>query len=97
MASENIFHEIDSILSEMERTDKATRMGWLMGEKMRLNRLANELALYSIRNGGLTTSEKAYAGQLLDMISLVESQAAELNREISNDIRKEITKAILGY
>ena len=87
MASENIFHEIDSILSEMERTDKATRMGWLMGEKMRLNRLANELALYSIRNGGLTTSEKAYAGQLLDMIS----------REISNDIRKEITKAILGY
>ena len=81
----------------MERMDKATRMGWLMGERMRLNRLANELALYSICNGGLTASEKNYARLLLNMIGSVESQAAELNRDILNDIRKEITKAIIGH
>lgn len=28
MASNNFFHEIDSILSEMERMDKPIRMGW---------------------------------------------------------------------
>lgn len=55
-----------------------------MGE---LNTLANELALYSMHNGGLTTSEKNYARQLLDMIGSVESQAAESNRDILNDIR----------
>ena len=59
--------------------------------------IANELDLYSIHNGGLTASEKSYALQLLDIIGSVESQAAELNRDISNDIRKEITKAIMGH
>lgn len=95
--SNNIFQEIEILHSQWSLLDKFGKLGFLKSQWNSLNALANELALYSIRNGGLTTSEKAYAGQLLDMISLVESQAAELNREISNDIRKEITKAILGY
>lgn len=91
------FEEIENLHSQWSLLDKLGKLGFLKNQWNRLNALANELALYSIHNGGLTASEKNYARQLLDIIGSVESQAAELNRDISNDIRKEITKAIMGH
>lgn len=91
------FEEIENLHSQWSLLDKLGKLGFLKNQWNRLNALANELALYSIHNGGLTASEKNYARQLLDIIGSVESQAAELNRDISNDIRKETTKAIMGH
>ena len=92
-----MFQEIEKLHSQWSLLDKFGKLGLLKNQWNKLNALANELALYSIHNGGLTASEKSYARQLLDIIGSVESQAAELNRDISNDIRKEITKAIMGH
>lgn len=95
--SNNIFQKIEILHSQWSLLDKFGKLGFLKSQWNSLNALANELALHSIHNRGLTPSEKNYAHQLLDMIGSVESQAAELNRDISNDIRKEITKAIIGH
>ena len=40
----NIFQEIDQLHSELSKMDNASKIARLIGEKMRLNRLTNELA-----------------------------------------------------
>lgn len=52
------FEEIENLHSQWSLLDKLGKLGFLKNQWNRLNALANELALYSIHNGGLTASEK---------------------------------------
>ena len=90
------FSEIDRLHSEWSRMEKAAKMGWLIGEKIRLNRLANQFAQYLAINGGLMNdSERAYARKLLDMINSVDAEGSKVMDDLRNDAFKEIVKSIM--
>ena len=89
----NIFQEIDSLHSEWSKMDKSAKIGWLAGEKIRLNRLANQFAQYiAIKGGLMNDSERAYARKLLDMINSVDAEGSKVMDDLRNDAFKEFFK-----
>lgn len=92
----NDFSEIDNLHSEWSRMEKAAKMGWLIGEKIRLNRLANQFAQYIAINGGLMSdSKRVYARKLLDMINSVDAEGSKVMDDLRNDAFKEIVKSLM--
>ncbi len=92
-----IFQEIDNLHSEWERMDKSAKLGWLMGEKIRLNRLANQFAQYlSIRGGFANDVERAYASRLLEMINAVNSEGAKVANDLAKDTLKDMMKSLMS-
>ena len=91
-----IFQEIDSLHSEWERLDKSAKLGWLTGEKMRLNRLANQFAQsVSVRGGFANDEEKAYASRLLEMISALNAEGSKVANDLVKDTFKELVKSMI--
>lgn len=94
--STNIFQEIDNLLSECSAMDKTTRLGWLVGERIRLEELANQLARYVRASGGfLNEVERAYARELLEMIKAVDAEGAKTANELWSDAVKELAKHLI--
>lgn len=94
MTITTIFQEIDNLHSEWSRMEKAAKMGWLIGEKIRLNRLANQFAQFIAINGDLMNdSERVYARKLLDMINSVDAEGSKVMDDLRNDAFKEIIKS----
>ena len=92
----NLFDEISSLHSEWTRLDRATRLGWLAGEKVRLNALANQFARYiSVRGGFSNDAEKAYARKLLEMNQAVDTEGAKMMNELRNDAIKELARHLI--
>ena len=90
------FSEIDRLHSEWSRMEMTAKMGWLIGEKIHLNRLANQFAQYIAINGGLMSdSERAYARKLLDMINSVDAEGSKVMDDLRNEAFKEIVKSIM--
>ena len=90
------FSEIDNLHSEWSRMEKAARLGWLIGEKIRLNRLANQFAQYIAIKGGLMSDlERVYARKLLEMINSVDAEGSKVKDDLGNDAFKEIIKSIM--
>jgi len=90
------FSEIDNLHSEWSRMEKAAKMGWLIGEKIRLNRLANQFAQYIAISGGLMSdTERVYARKLLEMINSVDAEGSKMMDDLRNDAFKEIVKSIM--
>lgn len=76
--------------------DKPSRLGWLMGKTMRLNRLADQLAQRVWAAGGfLNEDERAYARELLEMIQAVEVEGAKMKNEIRNEAVKKLAKFLI--
>ena len=76
--------------------DKATRLGWLAGERMRLTGLATQLAQYVRAAGGfMNESERAYARELLDMIQAVDAEGAKTASDLGNEAVKELLKHLI--
>ena len=91
-----IFQEIDRLHSQWSVMDKATRLSWLAGERMRLNGLANQLAQYVRAAGGfMNESERAYARELLDMLQTVEAEGAKTASELRNEAVKELLNHLI--
>lgn len=91
--NKNIFVEIDRLHSQWSVMDKATGLGWLVGERMRLNGLANQLAQYVRAAGGFRNeSERAYARELLDMLQAVEAEGAKTASDLRDEAVKELLK-----
>ena len=89
--NKNDFSEIERLHSEWTMMDKTARLGWLTGERMRLNRLLNQMAQYVYARGGfLNNMEKAYAQKLLDMLQSVETEGAKVSNELKNEALKEL-------
>ena len=94
--NKNIFVEIDRLHSQWTVMDKAARLNWLVGERMRLNGLANQLAQYVRAAGGFRNEfERAYARELLDMIQAVEAEGAKTASELRNEAVKELAKHLI--
>lgn len=90
------FSEIDNLYSEWSRMEKSAKMGWLIGEKIRLNRLANQFAQYIYAKGGLMNdSERAYARKLLDMINSVDAEGSKVMDDLGNEAFKEIVNSLM--
>lgn len=91
-----IFEEIERLHSEWTMMDKTARLGLLMGEKMRLSKLLNQLAQYVyFRGGEMNNIEKAYAQKLIEMLQSVEVEGAKVSNELKNEALKDLTKALL--
>ena len=90
------FSEIDNLHSEWSRMEKAVRLDWLSGEKVRLTGLANQFSLYIYAKGGLMNdSERAYARKLLEMINSVDAEGLKVLDDLRNNAFKEIVKSII--
>ena len=90
------FSEIDNLLSEWSRMEKAGRLSWLSGEKARLTGLANQFSLHIYAKGGLMNdSERAYARKFLEMINSVDAEGSKVMDDLRNDAFKEIVKSIM--
>lgn len=96
MIHSNLFQEIDNLHSQWTAMDKASRLGWLMGERLRLNGLVNQLALYVRASGGFVNdAEKAYARELLEMIQEVDAGGSKAVNELRNEAVKELAKLLV--
>ena len=90
------FSEIDRLHSEWSGMEKAARLGWLSGEKVRLTGLANQFSLYIYAKGGLMNdSERVYARKLHDMINSVDAEGSKVMDDLRNEAFKEIIKSIM--
>ena len=90
------FEEIERLHSEWTMMDKTARLGWLTGERMRLNRWLNQMAQYVYARGGfLNNMEKAYAQKLIEMLQSVEVEGVKVGCELKHDALKELAKALL--
>lgn len=96
MASNTIFQEIDNLHSEWEKMDKSSKLGWLTGEKIRLNMLAKQFAQYlSFRGGFANDNERAYASKLLEMINTVDAEGAKVANDLAKDAFKDMLKTLM--
>lgn len=94
--NKNIFVEIDRLHSQWTAMDKATRLGWMVGERIRLNGLANQLAQYVRAAGGFRNEfEMAYARELLEMIQAVEAEGAKTASDLRDEAVKELLKHLI--
>lgn len=92
----NIFQEIDYLHSEWERMDNSSKLGWLAGEKMRLNGLVTQFAQYiSVKGGFANNVERAYASRLLEMINMVDAEGAKVANDLATDAFIEKMKSLM--
>lgn len=92
----NIFQEIDSLHSQWSSMDKTARLGWLAGERMWLNGLANQLSQHIRAAGGfLNDAERMYARKLLEMIQAVDEEGTKTANELRNEAIKEFAKHLI--
>ena len=91
-----IFQEIDNLHSEWSRMEKAARLAWLSGEKIRLNRLVNQFAQYIAIKGGLMNDpERAYARKFLEMINSVDAEGSKVMDDLRNDAFKDMINSLM--
>ena len=91
-----VFQEIDNLHSVWSQMDKSTRLGWVVGERIRLNVLANQLAQYIRYNGGFSIdNERAYARKLLEMIQSVDAEGSKTIHELRSEAMKELAKVLM--
>lgn len=92
-----VFQKIDNLHSAWSQMDKSTRLGWLVGERIRLNGLADQLAQYIRINGGFSNdNERAYASNLLEMIQSVNVEGSKTIHELRGEVLNEIAKVLMN-
>ncbi len=96
--SNNIFQDIDRLHSELSKMDKVSKLAKLTEEKIRLNRLTNELAQKVYICGGFSSdAERGYARKLLEMLNEIDREGQETTRDIANEAVTELAKMLHGY
>ena len=82
----NILQEIDRLHDECSKMDKASRIGYLLGVRQRLNAIANQMATYiSYKGGRMTPTERVQAQKLLEMIDAVNEEGRRTSNELVNE------------
>ena len=90
----NICQQIDKIHSEWSKMKLADKMGYILRVQSDLNSMANMLAQNRMLRGYFTMEEQAAVRQLLDIQNDLDAHKADVNREIHEEIGKELLKAI---
>ena len=92
-AEPSLFEIIDRFHSDWSHVDKMSRLGWLTGEKLRLEGLINQMAAYIRAKGApLNELEKAYAQRLLDMIQMVDNEGTNVVNDLRVEALRELAK-----
>lgn len=91
----DILQSIDQLHSEWSKMDKATKLGWLMKEKIRLKGITNQLAQSYQCKGYFTPDEKNCAKCLIEMINSVDAEGTKVINELGNDVFKDLMKSLM--
>lgn len=93
---QNICQQIENIHSELSKMNLADKMAYIISKQGELNSWVNILANNRYFRGYFTPEEKAAVQQLQDIQKELNSHRAEVNREIHNEIGKELFEAIIN-
>ena len=91
---QTICQQIEKIHSEWSKMKLADKMGYIIRVQSELNSMANTLAQNRMLRGYFTLEELAAVRQLQDIQNDLDAHKADVNREIHDEIGKELFKAI---
>ena len=94
---DNILQQIEQFHSEWSKTDLTGKIGILMNKQRELNGWANCLANSRMLRGYFTPEEKAAVRLLQDIQNDLDQHKAEVNRDLYNEIGKELLKALNNF
>lgn len=92
----NIVRQIEQFHSEWSKMDLGSKMGFLMGKQIEINSWANALARNRAFRGYFTQDEMAAVQQLQDVQNELDRHKAEVNRDLYNEISKELIKVFFN-
>ena len=93
---QDICKQIERIHSEWSKMNLTDKMGYIIRVQSELNSMANTLAQNRILRGSFTLEEQAAIRQLQDIQNDLDAHKADVNREIHDEIGKELFKTIVN-
>ena len=93
---QDICRQIERIHSEWSKMNLTDKMGYIIRVQSELNSMANTLAQNRILRGSFTLEEQAAVRQLQDIQNDLDAHKADVNREIHDEIGKELFKTIVN-
>ena len=93
---QDICKQIENIHSELSKKNLTKKMGYILEKQAEINSYANQLAQNRMLRGFFTLEEKTAVRQLQDMQNELDAHKADVNREIHNEIGKDLFKAIIN-
>lgn len=91
----NILHQIDHLHSEWTKAKISGEIGYLLGRQLELQQQINYMANLRMIKGSLSLEEINYVHKLQEMWTDLQNQQADVNREIYDELGKEIFKAFM--
>lgn len=93
---QNICKQVEQIHSELSKMNLADKMGYIISKQAEINFYANQLAQNRMLRGSFTPEEKTAVRLLLELQIELDAHKSDVNREIHNEIGKELFKAIIN-
>lgn len=93
---QNICEQIENIHSEWSKMSLTDKIGYILGKQIELKQLITRLNCNRSIRGYYTPQELTAVQQLQDIQNELNAQKADVNREIHNEIGKELFKAIVN-
>lgn len=93
---QDICKQIERIHSEWSKMNLTDKMGYIIRVQSELNSMANTLAQNRILRGSFTLEELTAVRQLQDIQNDLNAHKADVNREIHDEIGKELFKTIVN-
>lgn len=91
-----ILHQIDQLHSEWTKAKISGEIGYLLSRQRDLQQQINYMAYRRMIKGSLSSDELSYVHKLQEMWADLQKQQADVNREIFNELGKEIFKAFMS-
>lgn len=91
----NILHQIDQLHSEWTKAKISGEIDYLLGRQLELQQQINYMANLRMIKGSLSLEEINYVHKLQEMWTDLQNQQADVNREIYDELGKEIFKAFM--
>lgn len=93
---QDICQQIENIHSELSKMNLTDKMGYIISKQAEINSCANHLSQNRMLRGFFTLEEKIAVRQLQDIQNVLDTHKADVNREIHNEIGKELFKVIIN-
>lgn len=93
----NIFRQIEQFHAEWSKMDLGRKMSFLMGKQIEINSWANALVKNRAFRGHYTPDEMIAVRQLQAVQNELDRYKTEVNRDLYNEISKELIKIIFNY
>ena len=93
---QSICQQIEKIHSEWSKMKLADKMGYIIAKQTEINSYASQLAYNRMLRGYFTMEEQTAVRQLQDIQNEIDAHKADVNREIHDEIGKELLKAIIN-